>query len=90
MSTVRHITVPADASVYALNLVDRWYLFHRYGAATAGVYSIAVAPWAFFMRRRKIDSISISKNPNRALRARSGLASSNAAGRPLRRSLDQW
>jgi len=35
-------TVPADASVYALNLVDRWYLFHRYGAATAGVYSIAV------------------------------------------------
>jgi O-antigen/teichoic acid export membrane protein len=35
-------TVPADASVYALNLVDRWFLFHRYGAATAGVYSIAV------------------------------------------------
>jgi O-antigen/teichoic acid export membrane protein len=35
-------TVPADASVYALNLVDRWYLFHRYGAATAGVYSIAI------------------------------------------------
>ncbi|HEX4806139.1 MAG TPA: lipopolysaccharide biosynthesis protein [Conexibacter sp.] len=35
-------TVPADASVYALNLVDRYYLFHRYGAATAGVYSIAV------------------------------------------------
>jgi O-antigen/teichoic acid export membrane protein len=35
-------TVPADASVYALNLVDRYFLFHRYGAATAGVYSIAV------------------------------------------------
>jgi O-antigen/teichoic acid export membrane protein len=35
-------TVPADASVYALNLVDRYYLYHRYGAATAGVYSIAV------------------------------------------------
>jgi len=35
-------TVPADASVYALNLVDRYYLFHRYGAATAGIYSIAV------------------------------------------------
>jgi O-antigen/teichoic acid export membrane protein len=35
-------TVPADASVFALNLVDRYYLFHRYGAATAGVYSIAV------------------------------------------------
>jgi O-antigen/teichoic acid export membrane protein len=35
-------TVPADASVYALNLVDRYYLFHRYGAATAGVYSVAV------------------------------------------------
>ncbi len=35
-------TVPADASVYALNLVDRYYLFHRYSAATAGVYSIAV------------------------------------------------
>lgn len=35
-------TVPADASVYALNLIDRYYLFHKYGAATAGVYSIAV------------------------------------------------
>lgn len=35
-------TVPADASVYALNLVDRYYLFHKYGAATAGVYSLAV------------------------------------------------
>jgi O-antigen/teichoic acid export membrane protein len=35
-------TVPADASVYALNLVDRYYLFHRYGAATAGVYSVGV------------------------------------------------
>jgi O-antigen/teichoic acid export membrane protein len=35
-------TVPADASVYALNLVDRYYLFHTYGAATAGVYSIGV------------------------------------------------
>jgi O-antigen/teichoic acid export membrane protein len=35
-------TVPADASVYALNLVDRYYLFHKYGAASAGVYSIAV------------------------------------------------
>lgn len=35
-------TVPADASVFALNLVDRWYLFHKYGAAAAGVYSIAI------------------------------------------------
>jgi len=35
-------TVPADASVYALNLVDRYVLFHKYGAATAGVYSLAV------------------------------------------------
>jgi O-antigen/teichoic acid export membrane protein len=35
-------TVPADASVFALNLVDRYYLFHRYGAATAGIYSIGV------------------------------------------------
>ena len=35
-------TVPADASVYALNLIDRYYLFHKYGAATAGIYSIGV------------------------------------------------
>lgn len=35
-------TVPADASVYALNLIDRYFLFHKYGAATAGVYSLAV------------------------------------------------
>jgi O-antigen/teichoic acid export membrane protein len=35
-------TVPADASVYALNLVDRFYLFHRHGAASAGLYSLAV------------------------------------------------
>ena len=35
-------TVPADASVFALNVVDRYYLFHKYGAATAGLYSLAV------------------------------------------------
>jgi len=35
-------TVPADASVYALNLVDRYYLFHVYSPATAGIYSVAV------------------------------------------------
>ncbi len=35
-------TVPADASVFALNLVDRWYLFHQQGAASAGLYSLAV------------------------------------------------
>ncbi|MDW5592941.1 lipopolysaccharide biosynthesis protein [Conexibacter stalactiti] len=35
-------TVPADASVYALNLVDRYYIFHKYGAATAGLYALAV------------------------------------------------
>jgi len=35
-------TVPADASVFALNLVDRWYLYHAKGAATAGLYSLAV------------------------------------------------
>jgi len=35
-------TVPADASVFALNLVDRWFLYHRQGAAAAGLYSIAV------------------------------------------------
>lgn len=34
-------TVPADASVYALNLVDRYYLFHVVSPATAGVYSVA-------------------------------------------------
>jgi O-antigen/teichoic acid export membrane protein len=35
-------TVPADASVYALNLVDRYYLYHARSAALAGVYSVAV------------------------------------------------
>jgi O-antigen/teichoic acid export membrane protein len=35
-------TVPADASVYALNLVDRYFIFHKYGAATAGLYALAV------------------------------------------------
>jgi O-antigen/teichoic acid export membrane protein len=39
-------TVPAEASVYALNIVDRYYIYHGHGtghgAAAAGVYSIAV------------------------------------------------
>jgi O-antigen/teichoic acid export membrane protein len=35
-------TVPADASVFALNLVDRYYLFHHQSRAAAGLYSLAV------------------------------------------------
>ena len=36
-------TVPADASVFALNLIDRAWLFHgKGGAASAGLYSLAV------------------------------------------------
>ncbi len=35
-------TVPAEASVYALSIVDRYYLFHHRGPAMAGLYSIAV------------------------------------------------
>jgi len=35
-------TVPAEASVYALNLVDRYYIYHSRGAALAGLYSIAI------------------------------------------------
>ena len=35
-------TVPADASVYALQVVDRLYLFRVYSARAAGEYSIAL------------------------------------------------
>ena len=39
-------TVPAEASVYALNIVDRYVIYHGHGKghgmAAAGVYSIAV------------------------------------------------
>jgi O-antigen/teichoic acid export membrane protein len=35
-------TVPAEASVYALSIVDRYYIFHHRGPALAGLYSIAV------------------------------------------------
>ncbi len=35
-------TVPAEASVYALNIVDRYYIYHHKSASLAGVYSIAV------------------------------------------------
>ncbi len=35
-------TVPADASVFALNLIDRAWLFHGKGAAQAGLYSLSV------------------------------------------------
>jgi O-antigen/teichoic acid export membrane protein len=39
-------TVPAEASVYALNIVDRYVIYHGHGRghgpAAAGVYSIAV------------------------------------------------
>ena len=35
-------TVPAEASVYALNIVDRFYIEHARGLTAVGVYSIAV------------------------------------------------
>jgi O-antigen/teichoic acid export membrane protein len=35
-------TVPADASVYALQVADRFYLYRGYGHAAAGEYSIAL------------------------------------------------
>jgi O-antigen/teichoic acid export membrane protein len=35
-------TVPAEASVYALSLVDRFYIYHDKSPALAGLYSIAV------------------------------------------------
>ena len=36
-------TVPAEASVYALSIVDRYYIFHHARSpALAGLYSIAV------------------------------------------------
>ena len=35
-------TVPAEASVYALSIVDRYYIYHARSASLAGLYSIAV------------------------------------------------
>jgi O-antigen/teichoic acid export membrane protein len=35
-------TVPADASVYALQVADRFYLFRSYSHAAAGLYAIAI------------------------------------------------
>jgi O-antigen/teichoic acid export membrane protein len=35
-------TVPADASVYALQVADRFFLYRSYGHAAAGEYSIAL------------------------------------------------
>jgi len=35
-------TVPAEASVYALSIVDRYYLYHDRSPALAGLYSIAI------------------------------------------------
>lgn len=35
-------TVPAEVSVYALNVVDRFYLYHAQSAGRAGLYSLAV------------------------------------------------
>jgi O-antigen/teichoic acid export membrane protein len=35
-------TVPADASVYALQVADRFYLYRGYSHAAAGEYSVAV------------------------------------------------
>ncbi|MHB1833378.1 MAG: lipopolysaccharide biosynthesis protein [Solirubrobacteraceae bacterium] len=35
-------TVPAEASVYALSIVDRYYIFHDRSPSLAGLYSIAV------------------------------------------------
>jgi O-antigen/teichoic acid export membrane protein len=35
-------TVPAEASVYALSIVDRYYIYHGRSQALAGLYSIAI------------------------------------------------
>jgi O-antigen/teichoic acid export membrane protein len=35
-------TVPADASVYALQVADRFYLFRVYSHGAAGVYAVAI------------------------------------------------
>jgi O-antigen/teichoic acid export membrane protein len=35
-------TVPAEASVYALSIIDRYYIFHHRSPALAGLYSIAI------------------------------------------------
>jgi O-antigen/teichoic acid export membrane protein len=35
-------TVPAEASVYALSIIDRYYIFHTRSPRLAGLYSIAV------------------------------------------------
>jgi O-antigen/teichoic acid export membrane protein len=35
-------TVPAEASVYALSIVDRYYIFHDRSQSLAGLYSIAI------------------------------------------------
>jgi O-antigen/teichoic acid export membrane protein len=35
-------TVPADASVYALQVVDRFYLFRVYSHGAAGLYAVAI------------------------------------------------
>jgi O-antigen/teichoic acid export membrane protein len=35
-------TVPAEASVYALSIVDRYYIYHHRSPSLAGLYSIAV------------------------------------------------
>jgi len=35
-------TVPADASVYALQVADRFYLYRSYSHAAAGAYSVAL------------------------------------------------
>ncbi len=35
-------TVPAEASVYALSIIDRYYIYHDRGHAQAGLYSIAI------------------------------------------------
>ena len=34
--------MPADASVYALQVVDRFYLFRSYSHAAAGLYAVAI------------------------------------------------
>jgi O-antigen/teichoic acid export membrane protein len=35
-------TVPAEASVYALSLIDRYYIYHSRSPSLAGLYSIAI------------------------------------------------
>jgi O-antigen/teichoic acid export membrane protein len=82
-------TVPAEASVYALSIVDRYYIYHDRSPTLAGLYSIAVCrlPTSTGWWRSRASTSTLSSSAGgRPSRPATSPRSSRATGSTASRS----